>query len=104
MAAHQQDLVNETPVIGVSREDREMTNTADSLYRLAVERRVADENAQREREIRADLIEDVREAIKAESERLGQEVGAVVDVDEAFATVAVDAVADYYRRAAKRFT
>lgn len=80
-----------------------MADTADSLYRLAIERRIAAENAQREREIRADLIEDVREAIKTESERLGSEVGWTGDVDEAFATVAVDAVADYYRRAAKRF-
>lgn len=81
-----------------------MTNTANSLYRLSIERRIAAENAQREREIRADLIEDVTDAIKAESERIGQEVGWTGDLNEAFATVAVDAVADYYRRAASKVT
>lgn len=80
-----------------------MTSTADALYRLAIGRRIAAENAQREREVRADVIEDVTAAIKAESERIGEQVGWTGDLDEAFATVAVDAVADYYRRAAKRF-
>jgi hypothetical protein len=72
--------------------------------RLALERRVAAENAKREREIRADLIEDVTAAIKAESERIGELVGWMGDLDEALATAAVDAVADYYRSAAKRLT
>lgn len=75
--------------------------TLANLHDVITGKRLAAEYAQREREIRADLIEDVTDAIRTESERIGQTVGWSGDVDEALATVAVDAVADYYRRAAK---
>lgn len=58
-------------------------------------RRILAQNAQREREIRADLIEDVRDALR----RVYNDAAAGELTVTALAEAAVDAVADYYRRA-----
>lgn len=72
-------------------------SSSDPLQELT-KRHVLAEAAQREREIRADLIEDVAAAITAVS------VDRTTEVINRQAEAAVDAVADYYRRAAKRLT
>jgi hypothetical protein len=75
-----------------------MSGAEGNRYRERVERmvtgRIAAENAQREREIRADLIEDVGDALK----RVYNDAPAGGTTLTGLAEAAVDAVADYYRR------
>jgi hypothetical protein len=76
---------------------------ADLTPAAALARRQAEYRAaQEEAEIRVELTERVRDAIRAESERIGQEVGWSGDLDEAFAIAAVDALDQYVREGRTR--